>query len=177
MSEIDSYVKTYEIANKLYHNYKTINEKIPTINSGGCGIFAEYLYSTLKRFGLKPKLGVITNSIKGLNYRIKVWKTYGEDRYDLYGNQFAIVEHVVVILENKLLVDSTGVYDNLKQHSDSDYHNSKLNKRLTLETLKDWNRKGEFWNETFDRDYERVIEDKLDKCYNKVKKSLVVSNK
>jgi len=46
-----------------------------------------------------------------------------------------------------------------------------------LKVLKDWNRRGGFWNDEFDRDNERAIEDKLDACYNKVKKSLVVSNK
>jgi len=176
-SKIDKYMKTYKVANELYKNYRKINSEIDNINAGGCGVFAEHLYNTLKRLGLKPKLGVVTNSIKGINYRIKVWEMFGKDRYDLYGYHYGVVEHIVVILEDKLLVDSTGVYSHIKQHRDNYYHDKRLSKKLNLKVLKNWNKKGSFWNDEFDRDNERAIEDKLDACYNKVKKSLVVSNK
>ncbi len=50
-----------------------------------------------------------------------------------------------------------------------------INTNLSIEMLRKWNIEGTFWNDSFDRDNTKVIEAKLEKCYNKVKKSLVVS--
>jgi hypothetical protein len=161
------------VANELFKRYKDINEKVKNINKGGCGVFAEHLYKTLRKLGAYPELAVITNSVQGMGQRIKVWKEHGKDKWELY-RKYAIVDHIVVIVGD-VLVDSEGLYLKLSDHPDRSYHGQKLYKKLDINTLEKWNSVGTFWNDDFDRDNERLIEAKLEACYKKVKKSLVVS--
>jgi len=164
-----------KVANELYNSYKQINKEIRNINKGGCGAFAEHLYHVLIRLGLKPTLGVITRNIKGMDERIKAWDKFSSDAEDIdYKHGYACVENVMVILNGKL-IDSEGIYDDIKLHDDSYYHKMGICDTLTINVLKDWNDNGDFWNNSFDRNKIKLIEKRLNNCYKKVKKSLVVS--
>src|ERR1017187_4244997 len=119
-------VKAIKVANELYRNYKVINKELPKLNSGGCGAFAEHLYLTLVKLGLKPTLAVATNDVFAMQKRIEAWRLFGEkaectyqmrlykdypkdyfNYQDEYG--YAIVDHIIILLDGKF-IDSSGVY-------------------------------------------------------------------
>jgi uncharacterized protein YvpB len=184
-------VKAIKIANELYKHYKSLNEDIPNINNGGCGAFAEHLYLTLVKLGLKPTLAVATNNILAMEYRIKAWRLFGEkaectyqmrlnnDYPENYFNYerhygYAIIAHIIILLDGKF-IDSSGVYSKFKTLQVKGRYEKGLYEGLPIEVLKAWNDKGTFWNNDFNRQHIKTIEKKLEVCYNKVKKSLVVS--
>lgn len=117
--------KAILVANELYEEYKPINEKVKYINHGGCGIFAEHLYYTLIKLGLKPSLGVITRNVKGMRERIIAWKTHSgavAESVFVVNHGYACIDHIVVILEGKI-IDSEGVYNSYKDIKGGRYKN------------------------------------------------------
>ena len=60
----------------LFEQYQILNERIPYINEGGCGIFAEKLFNILTSLGLNPKLIVLTNNRIGMDKRIAGMEGY-----------------------------------------------------------------------------------------------------
>jgi hypothetical protein len=158
--------KPSEIVNYLVEQYSSINEKVPYINHGGCGVFAEKLYNIMRNIGLKPQLVVITNNRIEMDKRIR-----GE------AHNYGSIIHIVVKIHGKY-VDSTGVYKSIA--AVADYHKYPLKERevstlLTTDVLANWNSQRYFWNERFNRKYIKTIEDKLEKVCNMAKKNLVVT--
>lgn len=154
-------MKSTQIIQKLYSEYKELNQIVPRLNWGGCGIFAENLYKTLANLGLKPKLVVITLNSKAMNQRIK-GKHY---------NGYAPIHHIVIKVGSKF-IDSEGVYKHLKH---TEYKGMPLANTLTLDTLEKWNSDPTLWNPEFNRQHIKTIEDKLKECYKNIEKDLEVT--
>lgn len=159
-------MEAIKIARNLHENVESINDAIPDINSGGCGIFAEHLYKTLIKLGLKPTIVIITNDIDRMPFYVENKELYLEES-DAY------IRHVMIELDT-YLIDSKGVYFSLEEtkwHCEGEENEIEI----SIELLTYWNSKPELWNPWFNRDHIKTIETKLNKCYNKIKKSLVVS--
>ncbi len=127
------------IVSYVFKEYnERITPKVPNLNIGGCGVFAEHLYKLLISVGVKPKIVVITDNIAAMNDRIL-------NNGDEWG---AIIKHIVLFINGKY-IDSDGVYNSVK-----DIHHNKygtlITDKLTIEVLEKWN-KGDFWNECFDK--------------------------
>jgi hypothetical protein len=164
-------MKPFKLITFLYEQFVDINEKVPRINHGGCGVFAEKLYMVLCNLGLTPKLIVITDNRKGMNERVK-----GEDNWsDKFG--YASITHIVVKI-GKHYVDSTGIYSSVKyvcEHHAYRISIREVSTTLTIDTLKDWNNNPYIWNDSFNRRHIKTIENKLEKVCNMAKKNLVVT--
>lgn len=165
-------MKPTKLITWLFEQYQTINEKVPYINEGGCGIFAEKLFNLLTSLSLNPKLIVLTNNRIGMDKRIGGMEGYSR----LYG--YASITHIVVKLNDKY-IDSTGIYETIK--AISHVHKYKPNEtytslKLTIDKLMEWNAEPYMWNDNFNRKHIKRIENKLNECYKKYEKVLVVSN-
>lgn len=163
-------MKPTKLITWLFEQYQTINEKVPYINHGGCGIFAEKLYILLCSLNLKPKLIIITDNSLGMDERVK-----GAGYCTKHG--YAFITHIVIKLNGKY-IDSTGIYKTTD--AICDYHKYSFRERqvsttLTLEKLKEWNADVMQWNRKFNRKHIKTIEKKLNDCYKKAEKVLVVS--
>ena len=163
-----------EAVKQLVENYQDINQKVRNLNRGGCGVFAENLYHTLIKMGYEPELGVITKNKIGMD-RILTNKSEFNKKGMYFGGQRATVDHVVVILNGKL-IDSRGIWNNANECWKTIYcKNYKLSSLLSIEMLYEWNRDEYFWNYKFDRRNIKTIENKLKNCYKKINKNLEVS--
>jgi hypothetical protein len=162
--------KEVKIAKKLYENYKCINRIIPNLNYGGCGVFAENLYVRLVKLGLKPKIAIITDDIKGVKRFVRLSK-YNPCSRAIYLTDID-VHHIVIKLGNKLM-DSEGVYDNISSIKHYRRQVFKLYDKVPIRLLKEMNDTLE-WNPCFNRKSIFRVEHILEESYNKVKKSLVV---
>jgi hypothetical protein len=144
---------TLTIIEKLYAECQKvkINTKVPTINRGGCGIFAEVLYHKLIKLGLKPILGVIT------------YKSFEGDTDRLVDMKYQInnVRHVVVIVGKKL-IDSEGIYNDV---IDTKYDKPKLIKNIPIEKLMEWNKDRGLWNPRFKANHTRIVKNLLNIVY------------
>jgi hypothetical protein len=154
----------FTLAEQLYEGCQTenINGKIPHLNKGGCGIFAEHFYKALKQFGLFPKLAVITyaDRVPSLKLSIATNENYG----------LMFVRHIVVIIDKKMY-DSKGVYKTLKA---TNYIDPKLVRNLPLELLEQWNKDRKMWNKRFDHRQIKTVENIIKESYNKLEKDLQV---
>ncbi len=81
------------------------------------------------------------------------------------------IRHIVVELDG-VFIDNNGVYESTNQikHCEGVNHT----KALTIDILEVWNKKVQ-WNHSFDRSQIYLIEQKLNKCYEKFEKGLVES--
>lgn len=157
-------LKPIDIAARLYNEYCEINHIIPTINSGGCGVFAEHLYRVLRDMDLNPLFVIFTNDKVSMEKRVA-----NSDEY--WG--YASVAHIMIELDGNL-IDCEGIYDSVK---DTRYNHYQECKTLDLFTLTKWNLNPNQWNSTFDRRHITTIENKLNECYQKVYLSLRESDK
>lgn len=150
------------IADKLYQGClsEDINGKIPHLNRGGCGIFAEHFYKALITFGLKPKLAVITYKEKAPSLKLSIATN------EMYGLMF--VRHIVVVI-NKKMYDSKGIYKTVK---DTTYIDPKLIRNLPLELLEVWNKDRSYWNKAFDPRKIKTVENIIKESYKKLEKDL-----
>ncbi len=156
-----------EAIKKLVNEYVSINNEIRNLNQGGCGIFAEHLYFTLKKMGYKPRLILLTRDKEQLRKFVKLNTTDCSDFY------FLSIGHVVVSINGKL-IDSRGIHDTVEECWSSLYYEYKtLPVKLAL--LQKWNKDEHFWNSSFDRRNIKTIEKKLANCYKKLHKKLEVS--
>ena len=87
------------IIQELVDSYKHVNQALPHINRGGCGIFAEKLYIKCKALGLDPKIIVLTRCSEQMNERLKnegeyLHKLFNDYRFN-YPTQGEIEELVI----------------------------------------------------------------------------------
>lgn len=155
-----------ESVKQLVAEYQDINHKVQNLNRGGCGVFAEQLYITLKKMGYKPKIVVLTRDKKSLAM-FAMLKTSNTDV-----PLSVSIGHVAIQLKGKL-IDSKGIHNTIQECWWSHYPFSKL--PISLELLKIWNSDNDFWNNCFDRKNIKTIEKKLADCYKKINKNLEVS--
>lgn len=55
-----SILRTKIILIKIVFDFKEITNSVYYINSGGCGLFAEYAYEMFARLGFNPALAIIS---------------------------------------------------------------------------------------------------------------------
>lgn len=108
---------------QLVQNYNVINDVIPTLNIGGCGVFALTLADALKRKGIETEAIIIGyNGIKDINkargiidqiankYK-KIYLPF--NLHSLADNGFTI-HHIMLKIETDhgtVYIDSEGIYD------------------------------------------------------------------
>lgn len=162
------------IIQELVNSYKDINEAIPNLNRGGCGIFAECLYDKCKALGLDPKIMVETDSIDDMKLRIRM----GEEawmhrmRTDFLFSFFfqGNISHIRIRVGDKC-IDSNSVVnfnDLLKGTVEVD-----------LEKLLDWNANDFIWNRMFERNHRNIvgIETAINNAYEKINGRILVMKK
>ena len=92
---------------------KTINDEIPTINQGGCGIFAEKLYNILDKMGLNPTVVFITRYTG--DWREWLGYDLNDKGVSIRNGMLDPFCHVMVKVDGYYL-DSSGIYDRLAEH-------------------------------------------------------------
>jgi len=140
--------KVLEIINQ---EFQEINENHKHINSGGCGIFAEFAYRSLSKVGLKPQLAVLTRRTE---MDVKDVKKNLKNNASAYQVPFS---HIVVVIGKKF-IDSNGVQKNL---SNTPFWNCVCVKGMDVELLKDWNKNKHNWNDVFNRNQIPSIKKKI----------------
>lgn len=164
-------MKRFKLLTLLFELFADINEKVPRLNYGGCGVFAEKLYHLLCGLGLNPKLIVITDNAKGMNERVK-----GYDKWSFkYG--YASITHIVVRV-GRYYIDSTGIYKSIVFVCEFHKYREtqrQVSTRLTIDVLEKWNAQPYIWNDSFNRRHIKTIEKKLAECYKTVEQNLVVT--
>ena len=164
-------MKPIKIAEALCNEYQDINERVRHLNKGGCGHFAEHLYHTLIKLGVIPKLGVVTDTKKGMDRKL-AGKSEFNKKGNYIGGKFANVAHVVVIIDD-MLIDSRGIHKTVTDCWQTIYKTDyELSDLLTIEQLKKWNRDLDMWNSRFKRYNINTIRKRLKECYNKVNKGM-----
>jgi hypothetical protein len=151
--------QTYTLLEGLHQEYYNINSKLPYLNCGGCGIFAEHLYGILVELGYKPTLVVITNSANGMDELIE-----GKIKWV---NCDANIKHIVIAV-NGVYMDSKVITQAVKGFGYSVC--SETTDKLSIEVLKKWNRDLSMWNDTFNRNEEYLIVKRLHTAKNNIKK-------
>lgn len=151
--------------NYILSNFSVFNN-IKHINNGGCGIFAEGLYYTLKKLNLKPKLVLLTTNAEEANITIK----NNHKNIPLHYNI-----HIMVYVNGKY-IDISGIKD--KVYIDSfrfGYSKAYPIKDLPIELLREWNKIEDNWNERFDRSNIKKILTGMNKIVNKYNKEYLVN--
>lgn len=150
--------KKTELLDTLHEMVKPINQRVPYINCGGCGIFAEHLYNALSQLKLKPKLVVLTNDRVMMIKRIK-----GKANFD-----DANIKHIVIRV-GEWYIDSKQMILSIEGFG---YSGSQFTDSLPIEVLTKWNKNYEQWNDTFDREKEYLILKKINEAKNKLLNNL-----
>jgi hypothetical protein len=158
-----------ESLKQLVSEYQDINFKVQNLNRGGCGIFAEHLYITLKKMGYKPRIVCLTRDKEQLKEFVQLNTTDCSDFYNLS------IGHVVIMINGKL-IDSRGIHNTVDECWSSRFLNQKYYKlTIRFDLLRTWNNDRYFWNNSFDRKNIKTIEKRLKNCYEKINKNLVES--
>ena len=149
--------KSLKFAGLMEEGLRFVDKWTPTdINSGGCGIFADLLTDELDKYGIPYKIyGLYDKTDKR---EVKLKKNL--EAFVLNGKtakEFGI-EHVMVLIEDIIYVDSEGI-NNLVVLS----HYDKV--EITKEALKKINDMEGIWNETYDRDCNPIIKEKLEEVF------------
>lgn len=132
-----------KVINFIAEEFQKINNSSYRINSGGCGIFAEFAYRSLVKVGLKPKLAVLTRPDE-------MKKETVEENLKNNAGAFDIPFSHIVLVVGKHYIDSTGAY---KDHTkiNSNYADHLCVVGMDVELLKDWNKNPYNWNSVFNR--------------------------
>lgn len=130
--------------------FRELNECVPHINCGGCGIFAEHLYTALVALGKKPSLVIITDNSYYMRKRIESGKK----------NSNSTLYHIVVKL-GKYYYDNNGVYD--EYHIKNMYWGANELCEIEIDRLKELNENPRGWNSLFDREFIPHIKTRLEK--------------
>lgn len=112
-----------ELMKDLDDGLRAINEKIPNINQGGCGVFAIYLWDELIQLGLTTQVIVFT------------------DRAPVYSIYHVILKH------GDLYIDSEGI------HYDREEKSYAIETVMPLDVLQVEAFDDGLWADRFDRDY------------------------
>lgn len=146
-------------------NHELMSNKVKDINYGGCGIFAEKFYNILIKLGQKPKIVILTDEPCGYHNQVKD------------NNYYSVICNHVVVKIGKCYYDSNGKFNPKKE-----YTHCQLIQGVPLDVLRKFNGLTEttsiyhIWNRRFDRSQIPVIEQTLEKVYEKYVNNLVVSN-
>ena len=139
----------------LVSNYADINGRIPDINRGGCGIFAEELYNTLIKLGNKPQIYIITRfNINDVLEAIANDNTYG----------FSF-NHIIIKI-GKYYYDSNGKRT-IEDYRDI-YGSNISFVNCSIEYLNKLNANIDVWNDTFNRNKTKNIQAVLEKAFKKI---------
>ncbi len=151
-------LKKKRIIDKIVAEFKKIDAEIPTLNRGGCGVFAYEAYKLLDSLGIKVKLGVITINKSSTSYYLKNNGGANETPFD----------HIILCIGRKF-VDSGGLYTNPKQIKNYE-RGYDLVKGMPLELLSSWLTESG-WNRVFDKQkYKPIIKQRI----KDIKKDLAV---
>jgi hypothetical protein len=142
----------YLLAKKILNEYQDINDTLPSLNRGGCGIFAEKLYDLYLRLGYKPIIILITDSLEGMKMRLE-----SDNQY------YASIIHIVIKVED-YYIDSNTVS---KDRNDIGFTYGEICLDLTIDKLREWNSTASLWNRCFDRDDIGYISEKIENIYKK----------
>ena len=111
-----------ELMMSLDVGLRGIDNKIPNINGGGCGIFALLLWDELAQLGMTAQAVVFTDNLPV---------------YNIY--------HIVLKYQG-LYIDSEGVRDKMREHSYA------IEQVIPLDVLQAEAHDGSLWSDEFDRD-------------------------
>ncbi len=132
----------------LINQYKILNDKIPTLNQGGCGIFAEEAYNLFKMAGFNVSLAVVTPQSQAVLVNTNMQNNASLSETPFY--------HIVLVIEDKF-IDSNGIWDCVDDMYDYRKFNCTAIKGLTIDLLKVWNNETT-WNWMFYRNVETYTE-------------------
>ena len=140
--------------------FSILDQRVPYINYGGCGIFALEASKVLSKVGIKHKIavtGVLENSFQNTKeYVQKNLKNKAANPKE----EYLAVHHVLIYLEDKkVFIDSEGVYklglD--KKNLTGQYCDNHLEDYISRKELS-FMLKGKGWNSSFNRNrYKPVI--------------------
>ena len=155
----------------LAKRLRAIGKKIPNINYGGCGVFAEALHAALAKSGIKSAIAIVSREGDGVIRSVNELN-------------FAQFMHMVVRVDGKYL-DSDGVYasNTLTAVSNSRAKYGFMADKLDVahpKALKAMNRLAGEWNPMFDRTnirrMRKMVRDAVDSAFGDAQTKLIASN-
>lgn len=152
-----------------------IDNNIPNINCGGCGIFAERLYKVLDKMGYNPTIAFVTRYPDDWDSWLKL-----SNRDKTTTIQFGNLDpfcHVMVKCDGYYF-DSSGMYHTLTHHPMNEGRSLKVSAKydMDIQGLREL-LKLNIWSDIYERSNTKIIVKKLGEIYKNLHKKLVKSKK
>lgn len=142
-----------------------VKEKFPTINWGGCGVFANLLATELDKLGVKYKIIWIGDDSKHKKDIKRIFKDKGNDVCLLdFNNEFIWVSHIMIKIGRKF-IDASGIYENFKT---TEWNHREVICEITKKELELISLSNHGWNCSFNRTQIPKVERELKKIFKKV---------
>ena len=136
--------KLIQTLEKIGDELSTAYEKIPMVNFGGCGVFAEILGEKLEAKGYKPKYVVLSISThKTIRLARAIMRNEKKPTLSELFYYVGFNHTHVVVKVGKYHIDATGFR--------GDYEDYKIGMTIDANTLKSWNNEVDMWNDDFNR--------------------------
>jgi hypothetical protein len=142
-----------------------VKKKFPSINRGGCGVFANLLANELDKLGIKYKIIWIGRDSKDKRRINKIFKHYGGQVNLMdFNNSDIYLAHVMIKVGRKF-IDASGVY---KSIDDTQWDWYGLRCEITKEQLELISLSSEGWNISFNRNQIPRVGKEVKKIFEKV---------
>jgi len=136
----------------LANEFSNLNKVVPNIHYGGCCLFAEEVFTLLKKLKKKPRVIILTTTPKTVKHYVKYFPKVSETITD--------IGHAVIYVDG-VFIDNNGIYNKLTDVLH--YENEKRYKRLRIskKELSFINENMENWNPRFEREKLSVVKNTL----------------
>jgi len=142
-----------------------VQNKFPSINWGGCGVFANLLANELDKLGVKYKIIWIGHEARHKKDIKDIFKHYGGQVSLIdFNNRDIYLAHVMIKVGRKF-IDASGVHKNL---NDTQWGWYRLRHEITKEQLEFISLTSEGWNTSFNRNQIPRVEKEVKKIFYKV---------
>jgi hypothetical protein len=142
-----------------------VKKMFPTINWGGCGVFANLLATELDKLGVKYKIIWIGHEARHKKDIKKIFKHYGgQVTLGAFNDSDIYVAHIMIKVGRKF-IDASGVHKNLNNTQWGWYG---LRHEITKEQLELISLSSEGWNSDFNRNQIPRVKKEVKKIFEKV---------
>lgn len=152
---------------ELFIEHEIVPYMVPSVNYGGCGLFAKYVYRQLSTYSNELNISnleillVCSRKQVNLNHirsfvpksKLHIADSWEEAAREYNGIYLDLLKHILVSFEyNGALYIVDGVYGLMRKHKYALFHSVQYHEgSITFEELSSFVKHRPNWNETFDR--------------------------
>jgi hypothetical protein len=141
----------------LFESLKIVGERIPSINFGGCGVFALELSKVLTEKNIKHHILFMGNSYindNPCNPSNSLLKKQNKPLAFL-NDKNIFLAHVVVIVDNKIIIDGCGCYI---EFNEVPFSHCRLKFKIEQSVLEAMVNESNRWNPSYDRENNKLVQ-------------------